>query len=223
MGNIMPLSLRLMDTRLFTDICMQKLLLQLLTTKPTGPQALASQVHYLQILIRRGHLLVSKISVGTKHQTNSLTKLQYQTKNPLRARHIWKLLLPPLNKWKNKQTAKNPHKKNQNKIKRHTTAKFYDSKYVLSKTQLTLNRQNHNGTLVIFTEGKAFCLNLTFYYQQVHRKQRQIARLFQKDHQVYKVKWKRNNTPIYETATGKSRSVCHHLYLNIYTSNCISS
>lgn len=79
----MPLSLRLMDTRLFTDICVLKLPLQSLTTKPTGPQAFASQVHYLQILIAKGHLLVPKISVGTEHQTNSLTKLQYQTKNPL--------------------------------------------------------------------------------------------------------------------------------------------
>lgn len=51
--------------------------------KLTGPQAFVFQIQYLKILIERGHLLVAKISVGSKRQTNSLTKLQYQTKNPL--------------------------------------------------------------------------------------------------------------------------------------------
>lgn len=68
--------------RLFTDICMQKLLLQLLTMKLTGPYAFVFKVQYLQSLIERGHLLVAKISVGSKRQTK-LTKLQCQTKNPL--------------------------------------------------------------------------------------------------------------------------------------------
>jgi len=47
------------------------------------PQAFVVKVHYLQTLIERGHLLVAKLTVGSKHQTNSWTKLQDQTKNSL--------------------------------------------------------------------------------------------------------------------------------------------